>query len=417
MRYLKWVCTVLSMLCIFCGSVAAEEPMMDTATPGVEGIHVEEVAPAPVFETVSVHVELTGVPDGTKELTFALYEQGGAQAADEKNVTVTEGVTSFNLEFQVPAYEIGAQFLLRIEKGDAVLGFIEPAYNEIWLQTYLTAVEDAPLYQTSFYLNMQPRWQRQTRVMVDKQEAMGAYYPMGGDVYVSDAVISLLHVNVTKTDEYVFLSSETGGYTMQFFKDNIYACRGGIGYNLSAPVFCQDGMWYLPLSEVGVYFACHYSYEVTDTEIVHTVKRSAYALWQENEVYVNSRDIHSRTNYLIWISKKDYTVNVYLGSNRNWNIVKSFPCAIGAPRTPTIEGEFEYIERLNRWEYPNYYCGPVMRFYRGYALHSTLIQYNGTAYDDRVGVQISLGCIRLHPEDINWLVANAPMYTKIVITP
>ena len=58
-----------------------------------------------------------------------------------------------------------------------------------------------------------------------------------------------------------------------------------------------------------------------------------------------------------------------------------------------------------------------MRFYNGYALHSTLYNYNGTLYDNRVGMKLSHGCIRLHPEDINYLVATVPFKTKIVITP
>jgi len=57
-----------------------------------------------------------------------------------------------------------------------------------------------------------------------------------------------------------------------------------------------------------------------------------------------------------------------------------------------------------------------MRFYKGYALHSTLIGYNGTPYDNRVGVKISHGCVRMCPEDINWLAKNIPLYTRVLVT-
>jgi lipoprotein-anchoring transpeptidase ErfK/SrfK len=55
-------------------------------------------------------------------------------------------------------------------------------------------------------------------------------------------------------------------------------------------------------------------------------------------------------------------------------------------------------------------------FYGGYALHSTLLNYNGTEYDGTVRAMISHGCIRLHPEDINWIAARIPVGTKIYIT-
>ena len=285
------------------------------------------------------------------------------------------------------------------------------------MQTYAWTKDGKPVYQITSYLNLEPGWERSIRVRAGVQDAPAPYYPLGDDVYVSDSVFSALGIEVTKTEDYIFLHSETEAYSMQFFRDNIFACRGGVGYNLEFPVFCTGDTWYLPLADIGKYFGCSYKTETLDREILHTVKRSAYARLSENEVYVNHRDIESRTDYLIWVSKKDFTVNVYLGSNRSWQIVQSFPCTIGTPETPTIEGEFEYIERLSRWTYPDYYCGPVMRFHRGYALHSTLIGYDGTPYDDRVGMQLSLGCIRLHPADIDWLISHAPMYTKIIVTP
>ena len=57
-----------------------------------------------------------------------------------------------------------------------------------------------------------------------------------------------------------------------------------------------------------------------------------------------------------------------------------------------------------------------MRFYRGYALHSTLLRYDGSDADARLGKKISHGCVRLAPESINWMVDNVPLYTKIYVT-
>ncbi len=415
-------------VCLFLCLVLFATPVLATKTESMAGeIPVETVTAentsksaedTPVFDSVQVHFEFTGIGDGETELTFGLYKNGETKAADTEAVHVRPDTTSFNLEFSVPAYEIGEMFLLKLEKGSAAFGFVEPTLEEVWLQTYLWSQDGAPVYQTAFYLQLNPMWTRSVRLMTGVTAAPAPYFPMkDGNLYVSEHVLLSLHIPFVKTEAYIFLSSETENHTMQFFRDNIFACKDGVGYNLQTPVFCIDGVWFLPLRDIADHFACPYTVSKEPSEFLHTVWRSAYARWQENEEYVNSRVLESRTDYLIWISLKDYTTNLYKGKNQNWEIVKSMPCTIGAPHTPTIEGEFEYIERLERWTYPEYYCGPVMRFHRGYALHSTLIRYDGTMYDDRVGMQLSLGCIRLHPEDIVWLIETAPMYTKIIITP
>ena len=57
-----------------------------------------------------------------------------------------------------------------------------------------------------------------------------------------------------------------------------------------------------------------------------------------------------------------------------------------------------------------------MRFYRGYALHSTLVNDDGTDRDARVGKMISHGCVRLRPDDIKWLSETIPLDTKVYVT-
>ena len=134
------------------------------------------------------------------------------------------------------------------------------------------------------------------------------------------------------------------------------------------------------------------------------------------EAHVNDLGVWSNTPYLVWVSKANFTVNVFLRDNGRWNLIKEFPCSIGAPSTPTITGQYVYHQYQDRWQYNGYYVGPIMRFYRGYALHSTLVNNNGTDRDGRVGKQISHGCVRLRPDDINWMVSYIPLDTKIYIT-
>ena len=134
------------------------------------------------------------------------------------------------------------------------------------------------------------------------------------------------------------------------------------------------------------------------------------------EKHVNDLAVWSNTPYLIWVSKANYTVNVFYRDNGRWNLTSEFPCAIGASSSPTVTGQFIYHQYQPKWYYDGYYVGPVMRFYGGYALHSTLIYDSGKDKDPRVGKRISLGCVRLRPNDINWLAENIPLDTKIYIT-
>lgn len=133
-------------------------------------------------------------------------------------------------------------------------------------------------------------------------------------------------------------------------------------------------------------------------------------------LYVNSAELSSETDYLVWVSKSEFKVRVYLGSKGNWEPVKTFTCAIGKPSTPTCEGTYKYYQAQTMWDYGSYYVGPIMRFNGGYAIHSTLIYKNGTPKDNRVGMKLSLGCVRLQPPDINWMATYVPLRTTIHIT-
>jgi len=134
------------------------------------------------------------------------------------------------------------------------------------------------------------------------------------------------------------------------------------------------------------------------------------------EKHVNDIAVWSDTPYLIWVSKANFTVNVFYRDNGRWNLTNEFPCSIGAPSTPTVTGQFRYHQYQEKWQYSGYYVGPIMRFYGGYALHSTLVNNNGTDRDGRVGKMISHGCVRLRPDDINWLATTIPLGTKVYIT-
>lgn len=141
----------------------------------------------------------------------------------------------------------------------------------------------------------------------------------------------------------------------------------------------------------------------------------AWAQYSEN--FVNSRGIGSPTDYMIWVSKANFTVTIFERNEEDaWDCLRIMPCSIGAPGTPTVTGQFQYYQYQNKWDYGSYYCGPVMRFYGGYALHSVLVNNNGTFRDGRIGMMISHGCVRMLPEDIQWLTEITPLKTKVYVT-
>ncbi len=134
------------------------------------------------------------------------------------------------------------------------------------------------------------------------------------------------------------------------------------------------------------------------------------------EKFVNERNVSSDTDYLVWVSKSNFKVNVFCRDNNKWNYIKDIDCSIGAINTPTVTGEFIYHQQQPRWQYNGYYVGPIMRFYRGYAIHTTLMNNNGTDRDARIGKMISHGCVRVRPKDMQWLVDFVPLNTKVYVT-
>lgn len=246
------------------------------------------------------------------------------------------------------------------------------------------------------------------------------HYLIGDEIYVTEDLLCVLGITCTKSFEEekpFFTLTADNEHLAVFYVDDIYATFGGIGENIPYPAFVTDTMPFVPLRRVAEYFECGYnviSDNVNQKNVSLSISKHCKAY--KEAAYVNENGYESDTDYLVWVSKNDYSVNVYLGAKGNWRLIKSARCAIGAPSTPTIEGVFKYHQYQPRWQYDGYYCGPIMRFYKGYALHSTLIKSNGKPYDNRVGVKISHGCVRLRPEDINYLVNYVPIGTTVVVT-
>ncbi|MCH5187279.1 MAG: L,D-transpeptidase family protein [Oscillospiraceae bacterium] len=378
-------------------------------------------AQEPTFNSVTVHLQLdsTAHPLKAQTLVFDLRDGETNDLLDSKALNITSGMPQFaDLNFAAGNYAIGKSFFLHMSQGEAELSFNGNSGAYFAIQTYSTPTPDGASlkYCTDFYMTLSPERDKIVNLRLDgKPRTDLALYTYPEGILISAAALEALGI------ESSFL--EGGGLNLHksevsllLYPDQLYAYKNSADiFNLSlAPQFIDGGL-YVPVADVASYFGCPIDYSDNGTALnlslgYATVGQTA------DEKLINSKNVSSDTDYLIWVSKSEFTVRVYQGTNGSWKRINSFACAIGAPSSPTIEGTFKYYQYQPRWEYAAYYVGPVMRFYRGYAIHSTLLRYNGTDYDGRTGVKISHGCVRVRPENINWLVDTIPLNTTVYVT-
>ncbi len=206
-----------------------------------------------------------------------------------------------------------------------------------------------------------------------------------------------------------------------FNLDSAFTTILGEEQYVQVPTARIDGVVYVQLRPLAEAFGSEVTFfdegDHYDVNLSKSVAKTEIEAAEEAEERALAKvsGIKSQTDYLVYVSKPEYRVRVYLKSDGGWCFLKSFECAVGAPDTPTVEGEFTYYKNESMWDYGSYYVGPVMRFYYGYALHSTLLYKDGKPYDNRVGAEISHGCVRLKKSDIEWLSYYVPLKTKIYI--
>ncbi len=349
-------------------------------------------------------------------VTFGIFDASGQTLFDSKTVSVKRGVYVYDVDFAVPEYNGEATYILKITDGGGDMTLNGITASTLTLNPFSLSGEGA----TCFSVKYNPIWNYEAVIKIPGvSNTLFYHYIMPDDVYVTTDLLSQLGIEC-KTDfgaEKPNFTLSVNEYSATFYVDDIYATFGGVGENLTGKAFVTDSMPFVPLSRVATYFACNYTLEKEDAyHKAISLTMSLYSDEYKKAAYVNSLDTESKTDYLVWVDKSEYSVNVYLGTTGNWRLIKSFPCAIGAPKTPTIEGSFEYYQYQDRWQYNGYYCGPIMRFKGGYALHSVLIRNNGNFYDGRVRAKISHGCVRMLPDDIKWMVSYVPLYTRILVT-
>lgn len=353
---------------------------------------------------------------------FELYDSdGNILGTDAREINAD--TKSIYLYFKLPQYRLGTDFKLKLVSGMAGFTYYSDRYwigQTVDLHTYVYQNEDGSFFQgNNFIFTGYPLHEKAVCIYYNEKPLKYTVRPRiedGTAMVAADEAAAAMFAKYSYSEEYNSVSIKSGTNEILFNIGNTYTTVfGNDAYISHAPVWI-DGKVFVPVrdlceafgSEIEVLdFGDHIDVLVSDSPIIRE---------QLNKSVVNRNGISSRTDYLVWISKSEFTVRVYTGSQYNWNLEYSAPCGIGAWGTPTIEGQFEYQYRVSAWTYPSYYVGPCLVFYGGYAMHSTLLNYDGTEYDGTVGAHISHGCVRLHPQDINWIAAHIPVGTKIYIT-
>lgn len=325
--------------------------------------------------------------------------------------------------FDVPEYTLGESFKLKLVSGISSLKYYDTviyAGQSVTVQTYGYLDENNIYFRgDEFALEGDPYYEKGVNIYID--DGLFTLSPRarlvdGNTMVPVRQVGEALGLNIKYDKDYDSVVCSFGENEVIFNVGTTYSTIfGETVYAPHEPCYIE-GSIYVPVrtlaeaidSSITVYdFGEHLDVVLGDSTLVKEFRNSSP---------VNRNGIDSRTDYLIWVSKSEFTTRVYLGSKYNWTLIQEFPCAIGASDSETVTGQFEYIEQIPSWDYATYYVGPVLRFYNGYALHSTLLYYGGGEYDGTVGKKVSHGCVRLHPDDINWLNAYIPLGTKIYIT-
>lgn len=130
---------------------------------------------------------------------------------------------------------------------------------------------------------------------------------------------------------------------------------------------------------------------------------------------LNSKEMNSDTNYYIAVSKSQREVYIYHKEINSWVIIKTFSCSVGAPESPTIEGNFNSGLKGKELRINETYVKYFTQISGDYLFHS--IPYNeiGEPIDEVLGEAVSHGCVRLSLEDAKYIYDTIPARTGIKI--
>lgn len=133
---------------------------------------------------------------------------------------------------------------------------------------------------------------------------------------------------------------------------------------------------------------------------------------------INTFDIDSKTNKLVFVDISEQKTYIYTGSLNNWILEKEFLCSTGIENKETPVGIFEVQTRAPWFFASKYGQGGkyYVQFMGNYLFHSIpFAEDQETVLDETLGEPASHGCIRLDTNDAKWLYDNVLDGSKIII--
>lgn len=391
-----------------------------TVSPEVTATPMPTVTPRlATSDKFTADFTVEGLPRAC-ELVFEIYD--GQTLLDTKVYNLKSDEKIFSVVFNVPKYDAGKNFDIVCTSGAEGIRYYDTLYKKgtrVGLPTYCYNDENGQ-YITVFNAAVNIVLGKKINLYIENQPVTLTSAPqlINNTVMVPVREMSAVFgiTDVVYNAEYNSVRVAAGVQEILFNIDYAWSSIGKKVVVDNALTQYINGCVYVPLYTLAEGLGSRTEEWVHEEYIDVLMTNSKYAPSAEKLEYIIRSNLNSDTDFLIWISKKNYEVNVFKKIGGVWQFLDVFPCAIGTDATPTCVGTYKYYEKIDRWLYPDFYVAPVMRFNKGYAIHSTLIKYDGTDYNPRVRRKLSHGCVRVQRDDMNWLFDNIPIYTTIHVT-
>jgi len=334
----------------------------------------------------------------------------------------------FCVNFTVPASPVGTVFYLEVSGVNSIDYFSDnyvlPLESMLPLYTYWSEPneygERTPV--TEAYMTTHMRTQPVINISVDGepvQLSSPAIFEGSSIIAPLSEIAEAIGISdCTYYPQYDSVRVETGDDIMYVNIGSVYYSMYDQDLTFNIPVSNINSLTYVELRPFVQAFGStlEFADNGSSCDIALTKSPKAISATAAQEARMNESGIGSSTEYMIWVNKEKFRCSVFKGSRGDWKWVKDFTVGIGAEGSETVTGVFEYTDYVSMWPYASYYVGPVMVFYGNYALHSTFLNYDGTPYNNNVGMKISHGCVRCQAKYINWMTDNIPLRTRVYVT-
>lgn len=221
--------------------------------------------------------------------------------------------------------------------------------------------------------------------------------------------LGMLGANVNNADamSYMYTSANVN---MRQYAGTYSKKLGTLPKGTKLTIYGSYGNWY------SVYVNNKWGYVCKDYVVGNRYSQSSsYNNSTSNKKPIVNTNQGQVLKKLVIINKDSRKVAYY----ENGYLVKSMPCAIGKPSTPTPSGSFTV---LNKEKNRPYYKDNISGGADNNPLGSRFIQYtwsghalHGTCYPNTVGLAVSDGCNRMREYDVQWLYNKVGVGTHIVI--